>query len=105
MPIETFPRSRLQFASSVIVNGVETFGRWAQPSFLADDFDPALTDSFLVTNDTNGRPDRIAGKVYGDPFLDWVIIGFNKPREVLNWPRSGQIIRYPIASAVLPQLV
>ena len=105
MPIDLFPRSRFQLSEPVIVDGVETYGKWKQPSFLTTELDPGNIALFQVTNAFQGRPDLIAYNVYGDPFLDWVLIAFNKPQDVLNWPRAGDVIRYPVATVVIPQLV
>ena len=105
MAINLSPRSRFRFSQPIIVNGVETYGKWTPPPFMVDGVDPSKVQSFLVTNGVEGRPDLIANTVYGDPRLDWVIIAFNNPLDVLNWPKVGQLIRYPLASVVLPQIL
>lgn len=105
MAISLPTHSRFQLTPTLIIDGVETFGSWVPPDFLTQPLDPGNIASFLVTSANEGRPDQIANIVYGDPFLDWVLIAYNKPLDVLNWPRAGTVIRYPVAAVVLPALV
>lgn len=97
--------SRLQQTEPVIFRGVETFGRWRQPSFLRRRPAEDQIGVFRVTSATEGRPDLISNEVYGTPFLDWVLISFNNARRAINWPKAGDSIEYPLDSVVLPELL
>lgn len=97
--------SRFQQTEQIIVDGVDTFGLWVQPSFLKK---RPLEDNigvFRVTTATEGRPDLIANELYGTPLLDWVLISFNKVRRTLNWPRAGDSIEFPLDVVVLSELL
>jgi hypothetical protein len=96
--------SRFSKTEKVIQDGIETVGTSVQHNFLKERPDESLIKRFYVTNAVEGRPDLIAARVYGLPELDWVLIAFNKARDVLNWPRAGDVIEYPIASVVIPDL-
>jgi len=76
----------------IVVDGVETVGVWNQPSYLIERPDDAYISKFHVTSALEGRPDLIAYAVYKSAELDWVIIAFNNPSEILNWPKAGDMI-------------
>jgi len=95
--------SRLRKTDMVIVDGVETFGVWTQPSYLIARPDEQQIGKFKVANQYAGRPDLIANTLYGTPLLDWVLMAFNNVTE-LNWPSAGTIIEYPVDSLVFPEL-
>jgi len=97
--------SRFSKTQVVFVEGNETFGRWVPYSFLEQR--PAEEDIgvFQVTTATEGRPDLISNALYGTPLLDWVLIAFNNATEVLNWPRTGDNIEYPLQNVVFPEIV
>lgn len=95
MALQTNRSSRLADTQTILFNGVETYGRWAQQSFLTDEISEDDITYLVIDNSVAGRPDLIADNEYGDSLLDWVIIAFNKPRSTLNWPRSGDVIRLP----------
>lgn len=94
--------SRLFQTPKTVVDGNETFGVWNPPSFIKIRPDENRINRYVVTNATEGRPDNISNILYGTPFLDWVLISFNKIRDPLNWPRAGEIIEYPDESLVFP---
>lgn len=97
--------SRLQQTEPIIVDGVETFGVWTQPSFLKKRPQEDQIGVFRVSSALEGRPDLIANELYGTPLLDWVLISFNNARRSLNWPRTGDQIEYPLDTVVLPELL
>lgn len=97
--------SRLKTTSLTIVDGKETYGRWASFKFLKERPPEEQINVFQVTSALEGRPDLISQQVYNTPLLDWVLIAFNNVRETLNWPRTGDIIEYPSDEIVLPQLL
>ena len=97
--------SRFQRTESVIFDGVETYGSWVQPSFLAKRPQENQIGVFRVTSALEGRPDSIADQLYGTPLLDWVLISFNNARRSLNWPKAGDTIEYPLDTVVLPELL
>ena len=75
-------------------NGAETYG-------LMEGFDilKHLTgdqyEEWIVLNEYEGRPDLIGGKFYSSTFYDWVIIMANRPKNTLNWPKTGETIKIP----------
>lgn len=106
MSIEVEGFSRLRFTDAVIVDGQETFGLFDRPDFLdIRSIDDDQVIEFTVRPPYVGHPDLIANDVYGSPRLDWVVVMFNNPRETLNWPINGSIIRLPSASLVLPEVL
>ena len=96
--------SRFRRQQSISVDGVETIGRWKEPRWLTEPLEPKLVSLFHVTNEYEGRPDRIATLIYGDSTMDWVLLAFNRVRETLNWPRTGDVIRYPDGSVVFQEM-
>ena len=100
MAISSF--SRFVDTEQIIVSGKETFGLWHVPNFINRDFlSDSQVGSLNIKADLAGRPDLISNKLYGTPYLFWVIIMFNKPQNPLNWPQSGSVIRFPVKSIVL----
>lgn len=97
--------SRFSKTEMIIVDGVETFGRWKEYSFLKNR--PADDDIGVIqiTSQLEGRPDSLSQQIYGTPELDWVIIAFNNIRETLNWPKAGDLVEYPVESIVLPEVL
>jgi len=80
----------------ISVDGVSTYGRWVVPSVVK-------TGSFVemvVQSGMAGRPDLISNAAYGTPDFYWLIIAYNSPRQPLNWPKRGEIIRIPSPEAV-----
>jgi len=102
-PIDEY--SRYRSTQRIVVDQSETIGVWSQPSFLLNRPKDDLVGVFRVTSAVEGRPDLIANQLYGSPLLDWVLISFNNAREVLNWPKSGMAIEYPVRSVVIPEIV
>lgn len=84
--------SRFRNTNLTIVEDHETVGVWNQPSYLVERPAESFISKFYVNNAYEGRPDLIANQMYGNPKLDWVIIAFNNPPELLNWPRAGDLI-------------
>lgn len=103
--------SRLDKTAMVVVDGHETHGVWNTPTWLREKPEDNLIFTFNVDNRYEGRPDLISNQIYNTPFLDWVLIAFNAKfypnsdsRKILNWPRSGDIVRYPASSIVFPDV-
>lgn len=96
--------SRYHKTDKIIVDGIETVGTWNQPSYLVERPSDDYILKYSVNNVVEGRPDLIAAQVYGSPLLDWVLIAFNSPAEVLNWPTAGTTIDYPTPDLVFSQL-
>jgi hypothetical protein len=103
MDLDTF--SRFKKTPPIIVEGKETYGRWVSFSFLKERPDEENIGVFRVTSALEGRPDLISNQIYSTPLLDWVLIAFNKVRDPLNWPRTGDMIEYPVDAIVLPELL
>jgi hypothetical protein len=75
-------------------NGSETYG-------LMSGFDALKNmtgeqyENWTVTNQYEGRPDLIANSFYHLSYYDFVIIIANRPKNPLNWPKTGDIIKIP----------
>lgn len=104
--------SRFRLTERVIEQGKETLGVWARQSWLKELPEDRFIMVYKVTSRTEGRPDLISNLLYGTPLLDWVIISFNAAhypelnvRGVLNWPKTGTIIKYPSDTIIFPEIV
>ena len=97
-------RSRYRKSEMIIVDGMETVGTWNQPSYITERPESQFIQKFYVTNALEGRPDLIANIVYGSAELDWTIIAFNNPSEILNWPRAGEYIEFVDRTIVFGEL-
>jgi len=92
----------------IIVDGKETYSIWRQPPWLKEKPEDGDILSYVIPSNYEGRPDLISNELYGTPLLGWVVIAFNArffhsdARDVLNWPRTGTLIKLPIRSLVFP---
>jgi hypothetical protein len=84
---------------------IETFGLWKEPSFLTGPLDPQLdVINIKVDGSRAGRPDLIANDVYGSPSYFWVLIAYNKPKDLFGWPRVNSVVLAPNPQLVLGNL-
>lgn len=97
--------SRYRYTELLMYDDSETLGTWNQPSFLVKRPTEDQIGVFRVTSAVEGRPDLIANQLYGSPLLDWVLIAFNNARSALNWPKTGDVIEYPLKIVVIPEIV
>lgn len=104
--------SRFRNTKPTIIDGKETYGAWNKQSWLRILPNSNDIGIFRVTNQFEGRPDRISNEIYGTPLLAWVLISFNaihfndkSARTLFGWPRAGSVIRYPVESIVLPEVI
>lgn len=104
MSLKTNAYSRMQFTPPTIHKGVEMFGEWVQPNFLTTKLNPDDEITYVVTNDVEGKPHSIAYEIYGTTLLDWVVLAYNAPRSTLNWPKTGDVIKLPRKSLVIPEV-
>jgi hypothetical protein len=86
-------------------DGAHTYGKWKSYNFLTESLAENQTRTLYITNAYEGRPDLISQQIYNTTKLDWVLIAFNKVRNPLNWPRAGDIIRYPLESVVMTEIL
>jgi hypothetical protein len=105
MPISLDSHSRFKETQPIVVDGKETFGMWKIPSFLTQPMDEQL-DVVRVTVDNTraGRIDLLARDLYGSYVYGWILIAFNKPKNPVGWPATGEVIRAPSANIVLSNL-
>lgn len=96
--------SRFNTTQSIIVDGKETLGRWSEPRFLTQPVAESDIYAFKVDNRYEGRPDVIADILYDASDLAWVLIAFNQVRDPMNWPRAGDVIKYPDRAIVFSEL-
>ena len=104
MPLDFDFFSRFNRTPPTIHNERETFGVWVQPDFLTRQLLDSEINTIVVDNRLSGRPDEISRKFYGTTLLDWAIIAFNAPRDPLNWPRPGDVIKLPLREVIMPEL-
>lgn len=90
-----------RYVATEIINfkGIDTFGLYAAPSWIENLTSKDLND-FYVTNDLDRRPDLIAKNLYGSPKYFWILFQVNKPPDPLSWPKTGQVIKYPLREIV-----
>jgi hypothetical protein len=80
-------------------NGNETYG-------LMDGFDELKNlngdqyDEWIVSNEYEGRPDLVSYNFYNVSFYDWIIVMSNRPKNTLNWPKTGESIKIPKLSFI-----
>ena len=87
--------SRFRNTSLILTKeGAETYGLMegfnALKNMTGDQYFEWPTDNALA-----GRPDLIAHKFYNLSHYEWVIVFANHPRNPLNWPKSGEVIKIP----------
>lgn len=75
-------------------NGAETYGLMAGFESLKN-MNGDQYQEWIVDNEYEGRPDQIALKFYSLSFYDWVIVMSNRPKNTLNWPKTGEVIKIP----------
>ena len=97
--------SRFKDTPDIIFNGVVTKSSWKKLSILKNEPNPNDYYPFTVTTVLEGRPDLISSEMYQTPFLDWVIISYNRANEVFNLPLTGQVIKIPRSELFLPELL
>lgn len=97
--------SRFKTTEQIIVDGQETFGRWKPPDFLVTRPSTDNIGVLRISSAFEGRPDLISSQLYGVPDLWWVLVAFNNARDVLNWPKTGDLIEYPTENVVLPSIL
>lgn len=103
MSLEKEPLNRFNLSDPILFNNVETFGLLTKYPFLdAANLEDSQIQTIAVTQEMSNNPPIISNILYGTPMLDWVIVLFNKPLNPVNWPKTGSIIRAPIADVVLP---
>jgi hypothetical protein len=96
--------SRFNLTPKITYDDKITYGKWKQYKFLTDKIPESSTGVYVVTANTAGRPDLIAGQLYGTTELDWVLLAFNNVRNPMNWPAVGELIRYPVDSIVIQEV-
>lgn len=83
---------------------VETLDVWVKPSFLTTRPTKDKIGQYLVPNQHAGRPHLIAETIYGTEDYDWILLAFNNVTDVFSWPKTGQMIEYPISDVVVKEL-
>ena len=86
--------SRFSQSQLITVDGITTYGKWTRPDWMKEE-NIASTEILLMQIDQQyaGRPDLIAEKYYGTPYLEWVITMFNRPLNTLGFPKAGSVIK------------
>ena len=93
------PTSRFRFTDLLIHNGKSTYGIISGIDDIKNPPDNEI-DMHRVDMEEAGRPDLLAVGFYGTPHLAWVIVMANHPKNPLNWPKTGDVIKIPKKSFV-----
>lgn len=96
--------SRYANTPKLVVDGVTTYGTWVAPSWMEQRPEAGKIGKFTVTSEFESRPHLIAGAIYNDQTLDWVLLAFNRVDNPFGWPRAGLVIEYPAEDIVFPEL-
>lgn len=94
--------NRYANTESINVNSITTYGSYSSYSFM--NYPKSSASVLKIGPELSGRPDAIANVVYNDPSLYWVLIEYNNIKDVLNWPKSGEVIKFPPEDIVLREL-
>ncbi len=97
--------SRFYLTPNVIFGEREMPGHWIRPRLLSRELEETEVFYYQVTNATAGRPADIAGEVYGNTLLDWLIIAVCGATEVFGWPPAGRLLRLPKRDLVFGELL
>ena len=103
MAINLPSNSRFRVTDIINKYGEETFGLWKKNNFLTREYLDEDLITFVVDGRFVGRPDLISEEVYSTPELYWVVIGYMKPLNPVNWPEIGTVLRLPPRSVVLSE--
>lgn len=87
-------KSRFNGYNPITFKGQTTFGFYFRPAFLEKGYTSNQVGYHTVDITEEGRPDRIAEKLYGSAEYEWVLLLLNDVSETLTWPTSGQLIKY-----------
>ncbi len=105
MALEIGQYSRFKDTPTTLFNGVEVFGAWIKPSILKRQLRDDQIMYYTVDYSKAGKPHAIAYAVYGTTLLDWLVIAFNDRTDVFGWPAAGEVIKLPIRTVVLSELL
>ncbi len=83
----------------------ETYAVWDVPVFISNGVEADRTITLVVDPSYEGRPDLISYDYYGTVGYAWVIMAYNNVRNTLNWPKAGDVIRFPIDTEVTRELL
>lgn len=100
MPLSPSHWSRFRETGTIFQDGEEVYGVWTLPAVLTQELRSDQVSLRVIRNDLAGRPDLISYQEYGTSELDWLLLAFNNVRDVMNWPKSGEVIRIPARSLV-----
>jgi hypothetical protein len=94
--------NRYKNTQKISVEGKIIPGPYEQPQFISRQLDPRV---LKVTPDRANRPDLIANDLYGDPSLFWVLLEYNSISNTLNWPKAGDVIKYPPINRIMREMM
>lgn len=69
---------------------------WVPPSFTT----PVDETYYTIPRENEGRSDKIAQDVYGDPTLDWIILLYNNILDPFKELKSGNVIKIPALESI-----
>lgn len=91
--------SRYKTTEKIVFNSVYTFGLYKTKQRLLNIKVEDL-QKIKVGLGFAGRPDLISDQCYNTPYYAWVIVMINAPLNPLGWPRNGEHILIPTATAI-----
>lgn len=97
--------SRFKATQTITYEGSITYGVWKPLKVLQKEYDTDDYKIYQVPSNFEGRPDLISDVMFKTPFLDWVLIAYNRVKEPFGWPRSNELIKIPKSSLFLSELI
>lgn len=94
--------NRYKNTAKINIEGQVVPGPYVQPLFIDRQFEPSI---YRVSPQKANRPDLIADDIYGDPSLFWVLLEYNSVSNTLNWPKAGEIIKYPPVNRIMREMM
>lgn len=95
--------NRYNNTDKIIVDENVTYGSYSGYSFI--NYPKNRAGIMKIPVELQGRPDAISSILYADPSLYWVLIEYNNVKNTLNWPKVGEVIKYPPEDVVLRELL
>jgi hypothetical protein len=97
--------SRYKRTPTTVYDGELTYSKWKPLTILQKEIDTDDYSAYQVPSEMEGRPDKISNAAYQTPFLDWVLIAYNRVQEPFGWPRANEIIKIPRSQLFLAELI
>lgn len=94
--------NRYKNTNNLNIDGQIVPGPYETPLFISRQLQPSI---LRVSPQRANRPDLIANDLYGDPSLFWVLLEYNSVSNTMNWPKAGEIIKYPPINRIMREMM